>query len=343
MEFVLAGRRLRPRARRLVAQPPVYRRSRRVALHGHRLGRFDAHPERHRQARRCGVPSIRAHGARLPSRRTPRRILGARHRAGRWTRPGVGARLWRQSRRWGRDQPDHRERRDARRVSRLLGRDLRASESLVPRGRRAQLHPAKLIQVRRDPGVARRHLGGDGSRRLHADRELALHDRGLRRIPRPPHRQRIPHHHAVGLRWSATRVARAGGLRGARPRRGAASRDRALRPRGDVSPEKNAVHDQRGRAVCARSRRDLGFSILYAPGIDASHATEDPIEMQRTGTSADGLPPAHPCARSRALSRDIPAGRRADDRRPAVLLPHDAPRQSVRRGVRPLDAVRQRA
>ncbi|HEY6362940.1 MAG TPA: hypothetical protein VIX63_17660 [Vicinamibacterales bacterium] len=32
--------------------------------------------------------------------------------------------------------------------------------------------------------------------------------------------------------------------------------------------------------------RDLGFSILYAPGIEASHATEEPIEMQRTGTSA---------------------------------------------------------
>ena len=30
----------------------------------------------------------------------------------------------------------------------------------------------------------------------------------------------------------------------------------------------------------------LGFEILYAPGLPAGHGTEDPVEMQRTGTSA---------------------------------------------------------
>jgi hypothetical protein len=30
----------------------------------------------------------------------------------------------------------------------------------------------------------------------------------------------------------------------------------------------------------------LGFEILYAPGLPAAHAAEDPVEMQRTGTSA---------------------------------------------------------
>jgi len=30
----------------------------------------------------------------------------------------------------------------------------------------------------------------------------------------------------------------------------------------------------------------LGFEILYAPGLPAAHGTEDPVEMQRTGTSA---------------------------------------------------------
>jgi len=32
---------------------------------------------------------------------------------------------------------------------------------------------------------------------------------------------------------------------------------------------------------------DLGFSVLYVPGDDRVHAEADPIEMQRTGTSAD--------------------------------------------------------
>ncbi len=33
--------------------------------------------------------------------------------------------------------------------------------------------------------------------------------------------------------------------------------------------------------------RDLGFSILYAPGIEPSSATDEPVEMQRSGTSAE--------------------------------------------------------
>jgi hypothetical protein len=32
---------------------------------------------------------------------------------------------------------------------------------------------------------------------------------------------------------------------------------------------------------------ELGFSVLYAPGIEAGPPHEDPVEMQRTGTSAD--------------------------------------------------------
>ena len=48
VEFVLADRSLRPPARRLVAQPAFHRRTRRIAVHGHRLGRVDADPEGHR-------------------------------------------------------------------------------------------------------------------------------------------------------------------------------------------------------------------------------------------------------------------------------------------------------
>jgi hypothetical protein len=32
---------------------------------------------------------------------------------------------------------------------------------------------------------------------------------------------------------------------------------------------------------------DLGFTVLYAPGAEPSHATDEPVEMRRTGTSPD--------------------------------------------------------
>ena len=53
---------------------------------------------------------------------------------------------------------------------------------------RPQLRAPHARALRRHPGVAGRHLGGHGGRRLHADGELALHGRGVRRLPRPPHR-----------------------------------------------------------------------------------------------------------------------------------------------------------
>ena len=105
------------------------------------------------------------------------------------------------------------QRRDARAVPRLLGRDLREPARPRRRRRRPQLRPAVARALRRHPGVARRHLGGDGRRRVHADREHALHDRGVRRLPRPPHRSRHADDHALGLRRPAAGLARAGGVR----------------------------------------------------------------------------------------------------------------------------------
>ena len=45
MEFVLAGRGLRPAARRLVAEPAVHRHARTVAVHGYRFGGVHADPD----------------------------------------------------------------------------------------------------------------------------------------------------------------------------------------------------------------------------------------------------------------------------------------------------------
>ena len=58
------------------------------------------------------------------------------------------------------------------------------------RRRRPQLRAADAGSVRRHPGVAGRHLGRDGGRRVHADREHALHRRGVQRLPRSPDRRR---------------------------------------------------------------------------------------------------------------------------------------------------------
>ena len=61
-----------------------------------------------------------------------RRVHRAGHRTGRRARPGVGAGVRRAARRRRRDQPDHRQRRDARPVPRVLGRHLRPSHVTSP-------------------------------------------------------------------------------------------------------------------------------------------------------------------------------------------------------------------
>ncbi len=77
------------------------------------------------------VSALRADGPRLPARRATRWIHGAGHRSRRRTRSAVGARVRRHTRRWRRDQPDHRARRDARPLPRLLGQPLRRSASVA--------------------------------------------------------------------------------------------------------------------------------------------------------------------------------------------------------------------
>ena len=68
VELVLADRRLRAHARRLVAQPQVHRRAARHALHGHRFGGLDADPARRAGLRQRPVPALRADRHRLSAR-----------------------------------------------------------------------------------------------------------------------------------------------------------------------------------------------------------------------------------------------------------------------------------
>ena len=123
------------------------------------------------------LPALRADGASAitlveRARRASRRWSSDRAAAATCCRRSSSAR----ARRWRGDQSDHRARRDARPLPRLLGRHVREPPRVDPCRRRAQLRAAQHDQVRRDPGVARRYVGRNSGRRLHADGELALHD-----------------------------------------------------------------------------------------------------------------------------------------------------------------------
>ena len=227
----------------------------RIVVHGHRLGGVHTHCEGHGSTIRCAVPSVRIDRARLSPRRAARWFLGAGHWPWRRPRPALGAGLRRESCGRRRNQSDHRERRHAGPLPRLLGRHLSGSTCGHSRGRWPELRPAQPEALRRDSGVTGRHVGRHGRWRVHADRELALHHRSVRRVHRPSHRPRPAHDHALGLRRPPPRVARAGGLRRARTRRLEAPGHRPLRSRRHVPAEEDAVHRGRGReAAAARAR-----------------------------------------------------------------------------------------
>ena len=70
VEFVLADRRLRAHARRLVAEPGLQGHAPRYAVHGHRLSRVDADPSSHARSLERAVSPLRVDGAGVsPQRR----------------------------------------------------------------------------------------------------------------------------------------------------------------------------------------------------------------------------------------------------------------------------------
>ena len=197
VEFVLAHRRLRACPRRLVAQPGLYGTTSGNAIHGHRLVGVHAHPPRLARPVQCPVPALRADSPRLlpqgsfgtgggqhgAGRR--RRVHGARDRSRRGTRSRLRVGLRGGPGRRRRDQPDHRARRHGRSVPRLLGRDLHAPPRPHRGGRWAELRQPDVEPIRHHPGVARRYVGRDRGRRVHAHREHAVHGRSVQRLPRP--------------------------------------------------------------------------------------------------------------------------------------------------------------
>ena len=220
------------------------------------------------------------------------------------------------------------------RFRRLLRRRLRESPRVDPRRRRPQLRAAEHGAIRRDPGVARRYVGRNSGRRLHADRELAVHEGGVRRVPRSPHRRWV----LTITRWVFDGLRLVSLAQEACAARGLdaveAPGDRSLRPRRHVPAEEDAVHRGRGRAAAASQQRPGLLDPLCAgppattrrrrAGRDAAH-----------GHERGRLPPADPGARSPAVPRRLPAGHPRHHRRPPVLLSHDAAARPVPGGVRP--------
>ena len=87
VELVLAHRRVRARARRLVAEPRLRRSASRHAVHGHRLGGLDTHPPAQRGPLERRVPAVRADRTRVPP--AERRVFG------RWSSVPAADATWR--------------------------------------------------------------------------------------------------------------------------------------------------------------------------------------------------------------------------------------------------------
>ena len=303
----------------------------RDALHGHRLGGLDADPAAAQRRLGRRLPPLRADRARLPAQgrrigdqrrpRRRRRASGAGHRPRRRAAISLSALvLRRRPRRRRRDQPDHRRRRDVAALPRLLGRAstrTRRCTSSVDDGRSFVRRSTDAL--RRDPGVAGRHLGGDGGRRLHADREHAstrseafddyldhLTDDGMLTI----------------TRWVFDGLRLVSLAQEACARRGvdAASRLAIVQHRagGDVpAHEARRSRPAGGRAPAGREPRDSTSRC----------STRLPTALTTPGRAAAGTGPGDYARLLLAPDRqafygEYPLDVHADDRRPSVLLPH---------------------
>ena len=81
------------------------------------------------------------------------------------------------------------------------------------------------------------------------------------------------------------------------------------------------------RAAARRSRDELGFDVLYAPGDRRAIRRRRRVTRRRCGrrgTQRGDYARLILAADREQFYDDVPLGHPADDRRPAVLLPHDA-------------------
>ena len=255
------------------------------------------------------------------------------HRTRRWTRPRLGPGL--RERRRGRNQSDHRQRRDAGRFQGLFRRHLRPPATSAFNRRWQELRPALV----RQSTTSSRHPSSTLGRRrlaLHADREHALHRGSLYRLPRSPDRRRLLDDSPMGVRRPPARVARSGSPRGAGGTPPPASRSFSTTG-GDVPAEEVAVHVRGSVHALALAERCSSASCMRPAGdpslrLSASGSRErKPLRYARTSSAP----------RTATVFRDY-----EQDIRPRRMTGRSSStrraRGSVRRRFRPIDAVRQR-
>ena len=284
-------------------------RAAREPVHGHRLVGVDAHLEGdgHGDA---DVPAVRADGARL---RDQGQRARARHRPGRRARPLDRADPRGAARRRRGGQPDHRARRDGGRVPVVLGQRVQRPGRDRRGRRRPQLRDPLAGALRRDPGVARRHLGRHDGRRVRDDGEQPLHGRGGRVVLRPPAARRHPHGHALVPRRPAPAVAGAGGRPA--PRLAGHRRPplrRTQRQAGHLRLQELAPH-RRGDRPARRAVPEDGVRGHLRAGVAVE---PDAVAAQRVHAAGHDAQLG-----SRVLLPRLPVGHLAVDRRPPVLLP----------------------
>ena len=184
--------------------------------------------------------------------------------------------------------------------------------------------------LRRHPGVARRHVGGHRRRRLHADREH-------RSTPSRRSSDYLDHLTDAGMltitRWVFD------GLRLVSLAQEACARARAATPPSG-SPSSSTTGSRRSSSRRRRSRAaEVARAAARRPASWGSRcstrpALPAPATLAPTGVGhwrsgrrhAERLRAPDPRARSPGVLRGLPARRPPDDRRSAVLLPHDEAR-----------------
>ncbi len=236
-----------------------------------------------RQSRVARLGELRRDDAALlPAARRRRR-----HRRRRRARHSVGA--------LGPQPIDHRRRRQrhhdqpARRHASRFRQHRESTERHARPRRRPRVHDADRPAVRRHADVARRYVGRDGRRRLHAVRERPLHARRVADFPQPPQAWRRPQRVALvrsDERLGNEPAARARHGRAHRSRRDASARSapaRLARQGRDADGLDRAVHRPPIAPRSTTVAGDKDFHVLVSPWLDSSgNALVDRIAQSTT-------------------------------------------------------------